>query len=131
VFINFIYNLYSYALKKRCLGVIGAGLMGAGIANVTVDKGIETVLIDVNQEALDRGLKQIATQMEGAVKRKKYSVAERATFLTKLNSSIDYTPLKKADVVIEAVFEDLNLKHQIIQKVDTFYRIIKLMFPLD
>jgi enoyl-CoA hydratase/long-chain 3-hydroxyacyl-CoA dehydrogenase len=108
--------------------VIGAGLMGAGIANVTVDKGIETVLIDVNQEALDRGLKQIATQMEGAVKRKKYSVAERATFLTKLNSSIDYTPLKKADVVIEAVFEDLNLKHQIIQKVDKFYRIIKLMF---
>lgn len=71
---------------------------------------------------MDRGLKQISTQMEGAVKKKvqilllklvligfyffkKYGIAERAIFLSKMISTVDYEPLKKADVVIEAVFE--------------------------
>lgn len=91
--------------------------MGAGIANVTVDKGIHTALIDTSQEALDRGLKQISTQLDGAVKRKKYSHCERDVFFSNLTPSLSYEPLHNADVVIEAVFEDLSLKHKIIKKV--------------
>ncbi|KAI1722089.1 3-hydroxyacyl-CoA dehydrogenase, NAD binding domain-containing protein [Ditylenchus destructor] len=100
------------------VGVIGAGLMGAGIANVTVDKGIHTALIDTSQEALDRGLKQISTQLDGAVKRKKYSHCERDVFFSNLTPSLSYEPLHNADVVIEAVFEDLSLKHKIIKKLE-------------
>jgi enoyl-CoA hydratase/long-chain 3-hydroxyacyl-CoA dehydrogenase len=91
--------------------------MGAGIANVSVDKGIKTVLIDTNQDALDRGLKQISNQLDGSVKRKKYSTAERDVFFSNLKPSVIYEDLRNADVVIEAVFEDLGLKHTIIRKV--------------
>lgn len=91
--------------------------MGAGIANVTVDKGIETTLIDNNQAGLDRGLKQITSQLEGAVKRKKYTSSTKDIYLSNLTPSTDYSHLKHADVVIEAVFEDMNLKHKIIKQV--------------
>nr|CAD2150072.1 unnamed protein product [Meloidogyne enterolobii] len=110
-----------YGDAKKCerLGVIGAGLMGAGIANVSIDQGIETVLIDTNQGALDRGLKQITTQMEGQLKKKKFTSAEHTRYLSSLKPVLnDYSHLKNSDVVIEAVFEDLGLKHKIIQKIE-------------
>lgn len=110
---------YGAARKCERMGVIGAGLMGAGIANVSIDKGIETVLVDTNQEALDRGIKQICTQMEGQLKKRKFTPAEHAVFLSNLKPSVnDYSQLGNADVVVEAVFEDLGLKHKIIQKLE-------------
>uniref|UniRef100_A0A7E4ZXR9 Trifunctional enzyme subunit alpha, mitochondrial n=1 Tax=Panagrellus redivivus TaxID=6233 RepID=A0A7E4ZXR9_PANRE len=110
---------YGPARKTENLGVIGAGLMGAGIANVSIDKGINTVLIDTNQEGLDRGLKQIATQLDGSVKRKRYSKPERDAYFARLTPTTSYDKLNKADVVIEAVFEDLGLKHKIIQQLES------------
>lgn len=101
--------------------------MGAGIANVTIDKGINAVLIDTSQEGLDRGLKQISTQMNTAVKKKKYSESERDTYLSKLHSSLNYDLLRKCDVVIEAVFEDLGLKHKIVQQVWLFVHKISIL----
>lgn len=101
----------------RHLGVIGAGLMGAGIANVTCDKGIKTTLIDTSDEALSRGFEQIKKQIDGQVKRKRISALQSQQALSNIKPSITYDQLKDADVVIEAVFEDLKLKHQIIQKV--------------
>ena len=108
------------------VGVIGAGLMGAGIANVTVDKGISTILLDTSSDAIDRGLKQITSQINQASKRKKYSSAERDVFLSKLHPTLDYNRLSNADVVIEAVFEDMSLKHKIIKQV----RLVNLSFLL-
>ncbi|KAI6208211.1 Mitochondrial trifunctional protein alpha subunit [Aphelenchoides besseyi] len=110
---------YGDARKTERVGVVGAGLMGAGIANVTIDKGIDTVLLDTSQEGLDRGLKQIATQLNGAAKRKKYSTAERDTFFSKLHPTMDYSSLSNVDVVIEAVFEDMSLKHKIVKQLET------------
>ncbi|KAL3075970.1 hypothetical protein niasHT_037223 [Heterodera trifolii] len=112
-------NKHGEARKTERLGVIGAGLMGAGIANVSIDKGIQTTLVDTKQEALDRGLKQITAQMEGQLKRRKINAAEHAIFLSKLNPVVDdYEQLRDSDVVIEAVFEDVGLKHKIIQKIE-------------
>jgi len=110
-----------YGPAKKCenLGVIGAGLMGAGIANVSVDKGIRTSLIDMNQDALDRGEKQISSQLDGQVKKKKITKSERDVYFSKLNPTTSYNELRNADVVIEAVFEDLNLKHKIIQQLES------------
>jgi len=112
-------NKYGPAKKVQNLGVIGAGLMGAGIANVSVDKKIDTTLIDMSQEALDRGQKQISDQLNGAVKRKRYSKAERDVFFSHLHATTSYDKLKNAEVVIEAVFEDLSLKHKIIQQIES------------
>lgn len=91
--------------------------MGAGIANVTIDKGIKTTLIDTSTDALTRGAKQINGQLESALKRKKYSLADKERFFSHLHMSTDYSALSTADVVIEAVFEDLSLKHKIVKSV--------------
>jgi enoyl-CoA hydratase/long-chain 3-hydroxyacyl-CoA dehydrogenase len=112
-------NKYGPAKKAQNIGVIGAGLMGAGIANVSIDKGINTILIDTSKEALDRGQKQIIAQLDGSVKRKRYSKPERDSFITRLTPATSYNELRNADVVIEAVFEDLNLKHKIIQQIES------------
>ena len=93
--------------------------MGAGIANVSIDKGINTVLIDTSNEALDRGQKQIIAQLDGAVKRKRYTKPERDAYLSRLNPTTSYDELRNADVVIEAVFEDLKLKHKILQQIES------------
>lgn len=58
-------------LFHRTVGVLGAGLMGAGIAHVTVDKGLQVVLKDTNKDGLARGIAQIEKGLSGAVKRKK------------------------------------------------------------
>uniref|UniRef100_A0AC34RC90 Enoyl-CoA hydratase n=1 Tax=Panagrolaimus sp. JU765 TaxID=591449 RepID=A0AC34RC90_9BILA len=112
-------NKYGPAKKVQNLGVIGAGLMGAGIANVSIDKSINTVLIDTSQDALDRGQKQIAGQLDGSVKRKKYSRADRDVYFSHLTPTTSYDALKNSEVVIEAVFEDLALKHKIIQQIES------------
>ena len=112
-------NKYGPAKKVQNLGVIGAGLMGAGIANVSIDKRIHTTLVDMSQDALDRGEKQISDQLNGAVKRKRYSKAEKDVFFSHLHPTTSYDKLKNAEVVIEAVFEDLSLKHKIIQQLES------------
>lgn len=58
-------------MLSRTVGVLGAGLMGAGIAHVTVDKGLQVVLKDTNKEGLAKGVAQIEKGLSGAVKRKK------------------------------------------------------------
>ncbi|TKR59280.1 hypothetical protein L596_028976 [Steinernema carpocapsae] len=112
-------NKYGESRPIENIGVIGAGLMGAGIANVSIDKGINTVLIDMNDEGLARGRAQITTQMDGAVRRKKYSKADRDRHLSKLQTTTDYSALKNADVVVEAVFEDMSLKHKIVKQLES------------
>lgn len=64
-------NNYNIFVFSRTVGVLGAGLMGAGIAHVTVDKGLQVVLKDTNKEGLARGVGQIEKGLSGAVKRKK------------------------------------------------------------
>lgn len=110
--------------------MIGAGLMGAGIANVSCDKNIKTTLIDTSDTALSRGVEQIKKQIDGQVKRKKISFLQGQQALSNIKPSITYDQLKDADVVIEAVFEDLNLKHKIIQNVIIFL-FLKILFDLD
>lgn len=106
------------SLKVKTVGVLGAGLMGAGIAQVTVDKGYNVILKDTNAAGLARGLGQVQTGLQGAVKRKKIIGLERDRFLAQLDSTLDYKSFSKADIVIEAVFEDINIKHKVIKEVE-------------
>lgn len=92
--------------------------MGAGIANVTINKGIRTVLLDANQAGVERGQNHVATHLNRQLKRQKISKLEREKIYNHLVPTIDYSAMKNADVVIEAVFEDLPLKHKVIRQIE-------------
>ncbi|KHJ77149.1 3-hydroxyacyl-CoA dehydrogenase, NAD binding domain protein, partial [Oesophagostomum dentatum] len=92
--------------------------MGAGIANVTIDKGLKCALLDMNDKGLERGENQIATHLNGQVKRKRINKLEKHRIMSNLVASCDYNAMKNADIVIEAVFEDLDLKHKVIKQIE-------------
>uniref|UniRef100_A0A8C7FUX0 Trifunctional enzyme subunit alpha, mitochondrial n=1 Tax=Oncorhynchus kisutch TaxID=8019 RepID=A0A8C7FUX0_ONCKI len=100
------------------LAILGAGLMGAGIAQVTVDKGIHTVLKDTTVEGLSRGQQQVYKGLNDKTKKKTITSFERDFTLASLTGQLDYSGFEKADMVIEAVFEDLNIKHRVIKEVE-------------
>nr|CAD7585759.1 unnamed protein product [Timema genevievae] len=100
------------------VAVLGAGLMGAGITQVTIDKGYEVILKDTTDEGIARGLAQIQTGLDNAVKRKKLSGLEKDRLLSYLNTTTQYDNFKTVDLVIEAVFEDINIKHKVIQELE-------------
>lgn len=91
--------------------------MGAGIANVSIDKNIQTYLLDRNDEGLARGQNQIHKHYDGMVKRRKISDYERHKFMANLKTTCTYDELHDCDVAVEAVFEELPLKHEVIKKV--------------
>ncbi|KAG7157570.1 trifunctional enzyme subunit alpha, mitochondrial-like [Homarus americanus] len=100
------------------LAVLGAGLMGAGIAQVSIDKGYNTILKDMNYPGLARGIKQVQEGLTKAVKRKKFSSFVADQYMSNLEPTTSYDVFKDCDMVIEAVFEDLALKHRIIKEVE-------------
>lgn len=93
-------------------------LMGAGIVQVSIDKGYDVILKDTNSAGLSRGIGQIQNGLQNAIKRKKITGLERDIYLSKLETTLDYDSFKKADIVIEAVFEDLAIKHKVIKEIE-------------
>jgi len=106
------------ARKVEKVGMLGAGLMGAGIAYVTADAGIPVRLKDKDDAALGRGLKQIASILDERVKRKRLSWREREDKLALITGTTDYSGFRRAGVVIEAVFEDLKTKQAMVREVE-------------
>ncbi|KAF7235875.1 Trifunctional enzyme subunit alpha, mitochondrial [Varanus komodoensis] len=102
----------------RHLAILGAGLMGAGIAQVSVDKGITTVLKDTTLEGLNRGQQQVYKGLNDKVKKKSLTSFERDSIMSNLTGQLDYKDFRKADMVVEAVFEDLGVKHRVLKEVE-------------
>lgn len=100
------------------IGVLGAGLMGAGIAAVSIDKGYKVLLKDMSPAGLGRGYNQISDGLKKSVKRKKFSQIEADQFISNLTPQITYDNFGKLDMVIEAVFEDINIKHRVLKEVE-------------
>ena len=100
------------------IGVIGAGLMGAGIAYVSAEAGIEVRLRDRDEASVARGLKTVADLFDQRVKRKSLSRLERDRKLGLVTGTTDASGMKSAALVVEAVFEDLALKHRILADVE-------------
>lgn len=92
--------------------------MGAGIAAVSIDKGYNVALKDANQNGLARGFNQIEAIYSKKAKRKSITAHEKDVIMSRLNPTLDYASLKNSDIVIEAVFEDINLKHRVIKEVE-------------
>lgn len=102
----------------RKLGVIGAGMMGAGIAHVAANAGIEVVLIDATQEAADRGKSHSEGLLDKGMKRGKVSAEKKAEVLGRIAATTDYAALSGCDLIVEAVFEDPAVKAEVTQKVE-------------
>ncbi|XP_007252242.1 hydroxyacyl-CoA dehydrogenase trifunctional multienzyme complex subunit alpha b [Astyanax mexicanus] len=104
--------------EVKTLAILGAGLMGAGIAQVTVDKGIHTIMKDTTLEGLNRGHQQVYKGLNDKTKKKSITSFERDTTLSNLTGQLDYSGFQNADMVIEAVFEDIAIKHKVIKEVE-------------
>src|SRR5207245_7582010 len=104
--------------KVQKVSMLGAGLMGAGIAYVTADAGIPVRLKDKDDAGLGRGFKQIAGILDERVKRRRLTRRERDDKLALVTGTTDYSGMKNADVVVEAVFEDLKLKQATVRDVE-------------
>ena len=104
--------------RVKKLGVLGAGLMGAGIALVSAQAGIEVVLIDRDQEAADKGKAYAQKYTEGGLKRGKTTQDKADALLARITPTPDLDVLKGCDLIIEAVFEDPKVKAEITQKVE-------------
>lgn len=100
------------------VAVLGAGLMGAGIVQVSIDKGYNVILKDTNDAGLDRGIGQIQNGFQNAIRRRRRTALERDQFMSKLETTLDYEAFRKADIVIEAVFENLDVKHKVIREIE-------------
>jgi 3-hydroxyacyl-CoA dehydrogenase/enoyl-CoA hydratase/3-hydroxybutyryl-CoA epimerase len=101
----------------RKVGIIGAGMMGAGIAYVSANAGIEVVLIDAKQEAADRGKAHSEALLDKGMKRGKVSVEKKAQVLGRITATTDYAQLAGADLIVEAVFEDVAVKAEVTKNV--------------
>lgn len=102
----------------KTVGIIGGGTMGGGIAMSFANAGIPVTLIEINDEALERGLSIVDKNYAGSVKRGKLSEDKAASCRRLITGATDYGALADADLVIEAVFEDPNLKKEIFARLD-------------
>ncbi|MEM7733489.1 MAG: 3-hydroxyacyl-CoA dehydrogenase NAD-binding domain-containing protein [Pseudomonadota bacterium] len=99
------------------VGVMGAGMMGAGIALVSAQAGMDVVLVDQKQEAADKGKAYVEDYLDKGMKRGKVTEEKKAAMLGRINATTDYTALAGADLIIEAVFEDVGVKAEVTKNV--------------
>ncbi len=101
----------------KTVGVVGAGFMGAGIAQVSAAAGLNVVLIDRDQETAEKGKAALHKSLSDRVAKGRMKSAERDGLLALITPSADYGALKGCDLVIEAVFEDRKVKSEVIAKI--------------
>jgi len=106
----------------RTVGVVGAGTMGNGIAQACAVAGIDAVMIDVADAALQKGVATIGGSLERLVKKDKLTADARTQALARVKTGTDYALLKAADLVIEAATERVELKLDILKKIDAIAR---------
>ncbi|TKT74231.1 3-hydroxyacyl-CoA dehydrogenase NAD-binding domain-containing protein [Aquamicrobium sp. LC103] len=104
--------------KFKKIGVLGAGFMGAGIAYVTAKAGIPVVLLDRDMPSAEKGKAHSAGLVDGAIKKGRATEAEKEQLLSLITPTVDYEDLDGCDLVIEAVFEDSEVKKGATEKTE-------------
>ena len=107
-------------IKK--IGVVGAGAMGNGIAQVAAQIGCNVVMRDIKDEFVERGMKSIEKFLSKGVEKGKLEAKEKDAILGRIEGTTDLTKLKDVDFVIEAVLEDLDLKKSVFKELDGICR---------
>ena len=105
-------------MRIRTVGVLGCGLMGSGIAQVCAQAGYETVVREVDDSLLQKGIGRIEQFLAEGVKKGKLTVSARASTLAKLSGTTSVDDVKRCDLVIEAIVENLEAKQQAFQALE-------------
>ena len=100
------------------IGVIGAGTMGNGIAQVSAAAGLHVIMVDVSDAAVERGMSTISTSLNRLVKKEKLKAEESAAALARIRGTTQYAELAGVDLVIEAATENLDVKRRIMKQAD-------------
>lgn len=109
-------------MSIQTIGVVGAGSMGSGIANLAAMNGFNVVLRDIEERFLESALKRIGKFMDKSVSRGKLTEEQKQEALNRIQTTTSLEDLKDVDVVIEAVIEDLNLKKEVFSTLDHIVR---------
>ncbi len=104
--------------KVKKLGMLGAGMMGAGVAYVSAKVGMEVVLIDQEQAAADKGKAYTETVMDKAIGKGRATEEQKEEILSRITATTSYDDLKECDLIIEAVFEDRKVKAEVTKKAE-------------
>ncbi|MBL0076419.1 MAG: enoyl-CoA hydratase/isomerase family protein [Rhodocyclaceae bacterium] len=104
--------------KIAKVGVIGAGLMGGGISMNFLNAGIPVTILEMKQEALDKGMGTIRKNYESTMKKGKLTQEKFDQRMGLLSGTVNYDDFKDCDLIIEAVFEDIGVKEQVFKKLD-------------
>jgi 3-hydroxybutyryl-CoA dehydrogenase len=105
-------------MEIKTIGIVGAGQMGAGIAQVAAVAGYHVILNDIKQEFIDRGMAGIQKSLGKFVEKGKMDAAAKDAALGRIKTTLDLADMKSADLVVEAVIEDLELKRKIFKQLD-------------
>ena len=105
-------------MNIKNIGVAGAGTMGNGIAQVFAASGFSVTLVDVNQQAVDRGMAAISGSLDRMVKKEVISGQDKADTLSRIATATSLDSLSAAQFVVEAVPEDFNIKSTILKQLD-------------
>lgn len=108
--------------QPQAIGVLGAGLMGAGIALVAAKAGLSVFVLDVDQARADGALRYAAERLDGDVRKGRLTPEKHDAILARVRPGTDYAPLAGCDVVIEAVFEDRAIKAEVTRRAEAVMR---------
>ena len=100
------------------VGIIGAGTMGNGIAQACAVSGINVVMVDISDAAVQKGISTVSGSLDRLIKKEKISEADKTAALARIKGSTSYEDLKSAQIVIEAATENFDLKVKILKQVD-------------
>ena len=105
------------SIKK--VGIIGSGNMGSGIAQKIAQEGIDVVMVDTDESYVEGGMSSIKKTLAEAVERRIFSQEQTTATLSRLTGTTDLGSVKDADLVIEAIFEDFNVKKELFERLDS------------
>lgn len=115
---NLLQEGYVHMSTRYKVGVVGAGNMGSGIAQKMAQEGLNVVMADVSQEAADRGLDIIRKMMKQGVEKGVFTQEKVDETFGRLHATADMKALSNCDLIVEAVFEDMEVKGQLLKKLD-------------
>ncbi len=106
----------------QTIGIIGAGLMGNGIAQACATNGLKVIMLDINDAAIERGIKTVSGSLDRLIKKEKMTEAQKAEAIGAIRGTTSMQDLAAADFIIEAATENLGLKRKILKDVDAVAR---------
>jgi 3-hydroxybutyryl-CoA dehydrogenase len=114
-------------MSINTIGVIGAGVMGSGIAQVAAANGISVLLLDVSERAVKKGIEAVEGRLNRVVTKGKMTAAEKDSVIRRITGTTAYEALKPADIIIEAATEDYDLKTKIFKQVDALVSAVSVV----